>query len=126
MTDHQGSTSLDQNYFMTNVMGVAAEYVSMVPDLVIDNNPRIKCSRDLMSANIQKLESEKNSTVAYLKKEMVDQRQKNLIVTDIPEHIKAEKAASGADSKVVADLSRRLHEQDETIKKMNAKHADDV
>lgn len=37
---------------------MATKYVDMVPDLVIDGRLQMKCSAELMSANIQKLENE--------------------------------------------------------------------
>lgn len=91
---------------------MVAEYVDMISDLIIDDALRLKRSAELMSVNIQELENEKDSTVADLKKEVVDLHQKNIIITDMLERVKTEKAASGADSKMVLYLSRRLYEHD--------------
>ena len=123
---HKGMTSLDKNYFQTNLLELAAAYMGVAPDLIIDDARKLKRSTTAMSATIQRLEEEKDSTVADLKKEVADLQQKNLMVTDMLERAKAEKAASGADSKLVADLARRLQNQDDIIREMRAEHAGDV
>ena len=70
MLGHRGTTPLDKNYFKTSMLELAREYATVVPDLTIRDTERLKESNKRMSANIQKLESEKDVQVAELKKEM--------------------------------------------------------
>ena len=71
MLGHQGTTSLDKNYFKTSMLELAREYATVVPDLTIRDTQRLKESNRRMSANIQKLESEKDVQIAELQKKMV-------------------------------------------------------
>ena len=70
MLGHQGTTSLDKNYFKTSMLELAREYATVVPDLTIRDTQRLKESNKRMSANIQKLESEKDVQIAELQKKM--------------------------------------------------------
>ena len=53
MMGHQGTMPLDQNYFKTDVLELAAEYVNIVPDLNIDDSERLKQSNKRMADNIE-------------------------------------------------------------------------
>ena len=66
MMGHQGLVSLDQNYFKTNVMELAAEYVKIVPDLTIDDAARLRRSNRALSENIQRMGDEKDAKIAQL------------------------------------------------------------
>ena len=59
MMGHRGLTSLDENYFKTTPLDLAAEYVMAVPDLTIDDADRL---RDIVR--------KKDSEIACLKAEM--------------------------------------------------------
>lgn len=124
---HKGMTSLDKNYFQTNLLELAAAYAGIAPNLIIDDALRLKQSNNMMSVNIQELQKEKESSVAELKKEVADLRQKNLVIADMLERVKAERdGAANADSKLVADLARRLQDQDEAIRRMSAEHGEEM
>ena len=120
MMGHVGLVSLDQNYFKTNMLEMAADYVKVVPALTINDSKRLKQAAEQMSANIRELEDEKNTKIAELEKKIAGLERQN-------EDIKAERdAVSGADSKLVADLARRLQSQDEAISKMREEHDADM
>ncbi len=69
MMGHRGLVALDQNYFKTDMLEMAAEYVKVVPDLTIDDAERLKHTIEHMSANIRKLEAEKNNLMAQLERQ---------------------------------------------------------
>lgn len=127
MMGHQGLVKLDQNYFKTSMLEMAATYLKAAPDLTISDAERLKRSADRMKANIQELEEEQNGVVADLKNQVEDLRRKNLMIADTLERVKAERdGAANADSKLVADLARRLQSQDEAMKKMRAEHSKEM
>ena len=66
MMSHRGLVALDQNYFKTNLMELAIEYVKVVADLTIDDSERLKQSNRRMAENIQTLEGEKDAKIAQL------------------------------------------------------------
>lgn len=70
MMGHQGLVSLDQNYFKTNLMELATEYIKIVPDLTIDDSERLKQSNRRMAKNIQTLEGEKDAKIAHLERQV--------------------------------------------------------
>ena len=70
MMGHSGLTSLDENYFKTNALELAAEYVKAVPDLTIDDAERLRRSNRTMAENIQHMEDEKDGKIARLEAEM--------------------------------------------------------
>ena len=70
MMGHQGLVSLDQNYFKTNLMELATEYLKVVPDLTIDDSERLKQSNRRMAENIQTLEGEKDAKIAHLERQI--------------------------------------------------------
>lgn len=74
MMGHQGLVSLDQNYFKTNLLELATEYIKVVPDLTIEDSERLRQSNRTMSSNIQKLESEKDEKLERLTREVDDMR----------------------------------------------------
>ena len=70
MLEHRGRTSLDKNYFKISMLELAHEYATVVPDLTIRDTQRLKESNRRMSANIQKLETEKDIQITELEKKM--------------------------------------------------------
>lgn len=68
MMGHQGLVSLDQNYFKTSMLEMAAVYVKVVPDLTIDDADRLRHSARRMSTSIQEMEAEKDDLIAQLEK----------------------------------------------------------
>ena len=75
MMGHTGLVSLDQSYFKTSMLEMAAEYLKVVPDLTIDDADRLRRSNRTMSSNIQKLEREKDEKLERLTREINDIRQ---------------------------------------------------
>ena len=69
MMGHRGLVSLDQNYFKTNLMELAIEYMKVVPDLTIEDSERLKQSNRRMAGNIQRMEDEKDGKIARLEAE---------------------------------------------------------
>ena len=70
MMGHTGLVSLDQNYFKTSMLEMAAEYVKVVPDLTIDDADRLRHSNRAMATNIQKMENEKDGKIARLEEQI--------------------------------------------------------
>ena len=69
MMGHRGLVSLDQNYFKTGMLEMAAEYVKVVADLTIDDADRLRLSNRAMAENIQHMENEKDSKITRLEAE---------------------------------------------------------
>ena len=69
MMGHRGLVALDKNYYKTNLLELAAEYLHAVPDLTIDDSERLKLSNRRMSTNIRELE-EKNARIEQLEGEI--------------------------------------------------------
>lgn len=59
MMGHHGLTTLDENYFKTDILELAVEYMVAVPDLTIDDTDRLLRSNRVMASKIEKLENEK-------------------------------------------------------------------
>ena len=70
MMGHRGLVSLDQNYFKTNLLELAADYIKVVPDLTIDDSDRIRQSNRHMAKNIQELEDIKNTKIEHLEEKI--------------------------------------------------------
>lgn len=93
MMGHRGLTSLDQNYFKTGVLELAAEYMTAVPDLTIDDSDRLRLSNKRMSDNIQKMEgekkqnAEKDARIVQLEEKVRKMERKRLEVTDAKEQL---------------------------------------
>ena len=66
MMGHRGLVSLDQNYFKTNLMELAIEYVKVVPDLTIDDSERLRRSNRRMADNVRRLEGEKEGAMSQM------------------------------------------------------------
>ena len=69
MMGHRGLVALDQNYFKTDMLEMAAEYVKVVPDLTIDDAERLRRSNRNMAENIRHMEDEKDGKIARLEAE---------------------------------------------------------
>ena len=67
MMGHSGLTSLDENYFKTDALEMAVDYVKAVPDLTIDDAERLRRSNRAMAENIQNLEGEKDAKIEQMK-----------------------------------------------------------
>ena len=66
MMGHVELVSLDQSYFKTSMLEMAAEYVKAMPDLTIDDADRLRRSNRAMAENIQRMEDEKDAKIARL------------------------------------------------------------
>ena len=76
MMGHRGLTSLDENYFKTDALELAAEYVKAVPDLTIDDAERLRLSNRAMAEDIKALKEEKDSRIARLEGQMRSMEEK--------------------------------------------------
>ena len=76
MMGHRGLTSLDENYFKTDVLELAAEYVKAVPDLTIDDADRLRRSNRALAENIQNMEDEKDVEIGRLKGQVRDMEER--------------------------------------------------
>ncbi len=119
MMGHRGLTALDENYFKTDILELAAEYITAVPGLTIDNSDRLRQSNSAMSSNIQKLESEKDGKLERLTREISDmrqerdsmrqeifelKRQRRLPATDILDQLKKQSSSDGISEDVLGSL----------------------
>ena len=95
MMGHRGLTSLDQNYFKTTPLELAAKYVAAVPDLTIDDADRLRLSNRRMSDNVRRLEGERDEVLARLEAKISEM----------------ESAAKEKDEKV----ARLMRERDEAV-----------
>lgn len=83
MMGHQGTTPLDQNYFKTDVLELAAEYVNVVPELTIDDSERLKRSTRRMAENIQRMENEKDAKIERLEGQVRSMEEKMSKIVDL-------------------------------------------
>ena len=67
MLGHQGLVKLDQNYYKTDALELAAAYVEIVPDLTIGDAERLRRSNRAMAGNIRRMEDEKDVEIERLK-----------------------------------------------------------
>ena len=74
MMGHRGLVALDQSYFKTSMLEMAAEYVKVVPDLTIDDAERLKRSNRTMAENIQRMEDEKDAEIERLRGQVRDMK----------------------------------------------------
>ena len=75
MMGHHGLTSLDENYFKTDALELAAEYVKAVPDLTIDDSERLRLSNRVMAENMQRIKDEKDGKIARIGAEAARMRE---------------------------------------------------
>lgn len=90
MMGHRGLVSLDQNYFKTDMLEMAAEYVNVVPDLTIDDAERLKQSNRRMAANIQKMEGEKDAKIERLEGQIRKMERRMSKISDLGDSRAAE------------------------------------
>ena len=76
MMGHHGLTSLDENYFKTDALELAAEYVKAVPDLTIDDADRLRLSNRALAENIQRTEDEKDAKIGRLERQVRDMEER--------------------------------------------------
>ena len=67
MMGHSGLVSLDRNYFKTHTMELAEEYLCAVPNLTIDDSVRLAESDRRKSAQIARLEEDKDRQIRELR-----------------------------------------------------------
>ena len=122
---HQGLVSLDQNYFKTNLMELATEYIKVVPDLTIEDSERLRQSNRTMSSNIQKLESEKDEKLERLTRKVDDMRrerdsmrqeifelkkQRESPAMDLLDALKKHSGTDGISEDVLGPLTSMMHQ----------------
>ncbi|MXX21491.1 MAG: integrase [Cenarchaeum sp. SB0661_bin_35] len=125
MMGHQGLVSLDQNYFKTNLMELATEYIKVVPDLTIEDSERLRQSNRTMSSNIQKLESEKDEKLERLTRKVDDMRrerdsmrqeifelkkQRESPAMDLLDALKKHSGTDGISEDVLGPLTSMMHQ----------------
>lgn len=147
MMGHRGLMALDQNYFKTNLMELAIEYVKVVPDLTIDDAERLRRSNRRMADNIQKMEGEKDGVVARLEakvsrreeemarmkeemarleKEVWELKNSGLPGPDLVAAFRDAAGAEGVPGSVIESLTGMMHQlkesQEATLKEVQEKH----
>ena len=109
MMGHRGLVSLDQNYFKTNLMELAVEYVKVVPDLTIDDSERLKHSNRRMAENIQRMEDEKDTKIARLEAEVERvRREKDEAVERVREEVAEIRDRGGATADEILNALLKL------------------
>ena len=76
MMGHKGLVPLDQNYFKTDMLELAAVYVKAVLALTIDDSEWLKQSNKRMSDNIQSMEDKKDGKIARLEGQIQSMEEK--------------------------------------------------
>ena len=80
---------LDQSYFKTDMLELAAVYVKAVPALAIDDAVRLRLSNRTMSDNIQRMEDEEGSKIERLEDRMrLMGSEKDARIADLESHIR--------------------------------------
>ena len=120
MMGHRGLTSLDENYFKTDVLELAAEYVTAVPSLTIDDADRLRQSNRTMKTNIQRLEDEKDEELARFTRCMQEMRhernqmrqeifemkkQKEMSAMDFLDILKRQSSSDGMSEELLTSLT---------------------
>ena len=134
MMGHKGVGQLDQNYFKTNTLELAKEYVLAVPDLTIDNSDRLKLANRRMAGNIQKMEGEKDEKMARMEKEMARmeaeiaelKKRGNLPGSDLVGALRDAAGAEGVPGAVIESLTGMVDQlgkvQEATIRQMREEY----
>ena len=124
MMGHKGPVALDQNY-KTDTLEMAAVYVKVAPNLIIDHVESLKNSAKRISANIQESESEKDATMVHLvRKASGLEKQQGRGVPAMLEMIKRTKGTTGADSADTNALAGFL-EQIDAAHRANVREMDE-
>ena len=119
MMGHRGLVSLDQNYFKTNLLELAADYVKVVPDLTIDDSDRIKQSNRHMAKNIQELEDIKNTKIAQLEEKIASmeaERRGDITTDDILDALLKSPRVGGVSADVLASFTAMMKQISATQK----------
>ena len=122
-------------------MELAAEYVTAVPSLTIDDADRLRRSNRTMSSNIQKLEREKDEKLERLTREINDMRQerdsmrqemfelkkqRELPAADLLNLLKEESGSDDMSQDVLQSLTGMIQQlaaaQDSALQNMQRKH----
>ena len=82
MMGHVGLVSLDQSYFKTSMLEMAAEYVKVVPSLTIDDSERLRRSNRVMAENIRRTEDAKDAKIGQLEKHIQRMEEKMAKIGD--------------------------------------------
>ena len=126
MMGHSGLTSLDENYFKTDALEMAADYVKAVPDLTIDDAERLRLSNRAKTEEIKALKAEKDSRITQLEGQIRSIEEKVSGIGDRGGATagKAEHNAAMADMKTEYDakMDRLLRVIDRMAKDSDAKH----
>ena len=134
MMGHHGLTSLDENYFKTDALELAREYVKAVPDLTIDDTERLKRSNRVMAENIQNMEDEKDAKIERLEGQIRRMEEKVSEVGDqsgaradeILNAILRSPKSGGVPADVLESLTAMMSQlgaaQDDEIRKLRAEY----
>lgn len=126
MMGHRGLTSLDENYFKTDMLELAAEYVLAVPDLTIDDADRLRLSNRMISDNLRRSEGEKDEKMARMEKEMARlKREKDEAVERLEaEATRREAEAAGRERKKAEEAARSRRENSEEMARLREEVAE--
>lgn len=116
MMGHRGLTKLDENYFKTDVLDLAREYVMAVPDLTINNEDRLRLSNKRMSDNVRRLEGENRGELARMQEEVAALKREN---KEMAARLNGEKGEKGEEMS-------RLREEVAELKKQGNVSVSDV
>ena len=134
MMGHRGLVALDQNYFKTDMLEMAGEYVKVVPDLTIDDSDRLRLANRRMADNIRNMENEKGETVARMRaevarmKEEMDEikKRRNLPALEVLDALKGAPNAGGMPGDVAESLAGLMRQmaksQDEAMREIRAEY----
>ena len=132
MMGHRGLTALDENYFKTDVLELAAEYVTAVPSLTIDDADRLRQSNRAMKTNIQRLEDEKDEELARLTRDVQEMRhernqmrqemfemkkQRELSATDFLDILRKQSSSDGMSEELLTPLTGLMQQLAEAHRK---------
>ena len=134
MMGHKGLMSLNQNYFKTTVLELAAGYVNVVPDLTIDDADRLRLSNKRMADNIRKMEGEKDEKIARMEKELARmgaemaelKKHRNPPGSDLVAVLRDAAGAEGVPGNVIKSLTGMMDQlvksQKAALKEMQERH----
>ena len=112
MMGHRGLTSLDENYFKTDVLELAREYVTAVPDLTIDDAERLRLSNRNMAENIRRTEDAKDAKIGQLEENMRRMREEKDANTErLEENMRRMREEKDAKIEQMDEHMRRMEEK---------------
>ena len=127
MMGHRGLVALDQNYFKTDMLEMAAVYVKVAPDLTINDADRLRLSNRMMSDNIRKMEDEKDNKIARLETEVAELKKRGSVPgTDLVAALRDAAGAEGVPGNVVKSLTGMVDQmgkvQEAALREMSEKY----